>query len=116
MPPVIVHLVAAVICWNGQCYPALLGHNTPQGLFHLHRWRTTLPGYGGDILAFARDQTGIFAIHRVLQTPTGLRVRKLKRGSVEIRRDSTDGCINVMPDVYRKLIDCCSYSTLTIEP
>lgn len=117
MPVVTVHLASALICFANQCYPALVGPSTPQGTYQLQRAATPAPGYGGDVLAFARSKDGgVFAVHRVWELkPKQLRRWRLTEGFTEDRRSVTDGCINVMPDVYQKLVDCCSKSTIVIQ-
>jgi len=117
METVIVHLMAATICWANQCHPALIGPKTPQGTFILQHRRTSDPGYGGDVLAFAKDDTGVYAVHRVWTLkPKQRRLERLRDGDASSRKDVTDGCINVMPSVYDELVSCCSKSTIIIEP
>ncbi|WP_231752925.1 hypothetical protein, partial [Burkholderia sp. TSV86] len=60
-----VHLAAALICFSGRCHPALVGADTPRGTYPIVHAATREPGYGGDVLAFARDAHGVYAIHRV---------------------------------------------------
>ena len=73
------------------------------------------PGYGGDVLAFAHDENGVYAIHRVWTLiPAQRRMKRLTVGAVAERRDITSGCINVMPNVYDILVDCCERAELTI--
>jgi hypothetical protein len=113
---VIVHLATALICFSGQCHPALVGPKTPVGTFQLQDRRVAVPGYGGDVLAFAQDATGVFAIHRVwLRRPAERRYYRLTQGTTEERRTITNGCINVMPDIYEELISCCSRGKVTVD-
>lgn len=116
MGEVLVNLATASICFLGQCYPALIGKTTPEGEFKLQQYRIEAPGYGGDVLGFARDSSGgVYAIHRVwTQIPKQRRAERLK-GPVQDRVGITGGCINVDPEVYQKLIDCCSKGKLTIK-
>jgi hypothetical protein len=115
MSTVIVHLASALICFASQCYPALVGPKTPVGTFTLQHRKTTAPGYGGDVLAFAQDDAGVFAIHRVwLLRPQQRRLQRLQGADAEQRKSVTDGCINVMPEVYEKLIDCCSRAQVIV--
>ncbi|WP_155646716.1 murein L,D-transpeptidase [Burkholderia territorii] len=116
MELIVVHLLSATICFLNQCYPALTGRDTPLGEYSLVHVSVTEPGYGGDVLAFARDASGVYAIHRVWTgKATEQRLKRLKYGSAGQRTTITAGCINVMPDVYRRLVDCCSAATLLIE-
>jgi hypothetical protein len=116
MIEVIVHLATATICFVGHCYPALVGHATPFGNYQIVWRKVVSPGYGGDILAFAEDSGGIYAIHRVwTSSPRQHRVERLTHGSPAERRWITEGCINVMPEVYDKLINCCTNARLIIE-
>ncbi|MEX3556274.1 MAG: hypothetical protein VB131_06850 [Burkholderia gladioli] len=115
MTDIIIHLASAVICFSGSCYPALVGPQTPIGEFQVQRRQVAAPGYGGDVLAFAEDDSGVFAIHRVwLRRPAERRYYRLTRGSVSERRSITNGCVNVMPDVYSRLVDCCSRSRVVV--
>jgi hypothetical protein len=115
-PTVVVHVATALICWTNQCAPALVGPKTPVGEFHIQHRRTTAPGYGGDVLAFAEDDQGVYAIHRVwLLRPSQRRLWRLTEGSAQDRKSVSDGCVNVMPEVYEQLLNCCSRSKLLIE-
>lgn len=112
-----VSISQAQICFLNQCYPALIGQHTSPGVFPIMHARVNAPGYGGDVLVFATRIDGVpLAIHRVwLLKPEQRRLERLK-GSVAARKGITGGCINVMPEVYQKLVDCCSKGQLTIEP
>jgi hypothetical protein len=113
---IVVSLAAASICFAGACYPALVGERTPAGVFPLSHQRTDEPGYGGDLLVFHENRRYLWAIHRVYtRDPEQRRVARLRSGRAELRRSVTHGCINVMPEVYRKLVDCCSDDILVIE-
>lgn len=116
MGEIVVHLATAMICYLNQCHPALVGPSTPQGTFPVKWEQVSNPGYGGDILEFARDdKNAIFAIHRVwLLSPKQRRWYRLTEGTVAERRDITGGCINVTPEVYKELVDCCSRGTVVI--
>jgi hypothetical protein len=101
----VVHLLTAMICYQSQCYPVLVGDKTPAGVFTMVHMRTYQPGYGGDILAFADDRTTLYAVHRVWTLkPSQHRVQRLDSFDAGIRRDVTSGCVNVMPDVYAKIL------------
>lgn len=113
---VVVHLASATICFLGQCHPALIGNATPSGTFPIVHARVGEPGYGGDVLAFARDGQGVYAIHRVWTlVPAQRRVQRLTAGGAAARRGITGGCVNVMPDVYDALVACCSRARVTID-
>jgi hypothetical protein len=118
---ILVSIALATICFTSQgqyeCYPVLLGKNTPTptGEFTLIRRYVLDPGYGGDVLQFSETKTTVFAIHRVwLLNPKQHRLERLKSNNVTDRFIS-NGCINVDPIVYEKLVDCCSNDKLTIE-
>jgi hypothetical protein len=111
---VLVKIMAAMICFSGHCYPALVGNKTPTGTFTLVPYITKQKGYGGEVLAFAEDKNGIYAIHRVwVLAKWQHRMWRIKHGDAE-QRKITDGCINVMPIVFVKLLKCCSYKKLII--
>ena len=110
----IVFLASALICAGDQCYPALVGHDTPVGHFPLVRRYVQATGYGGDVLQFAATDTDVFAIHRVwLGRPGEHRAERLAGADPAERRNVTHGCINVMPDVYERLVQA---DTLDVRP
>jgi hypothetical protein len=113
---IVVSLAAASICFAGTCYPALVGDNTPAGTFTVSLQQVTDPGYGGDLLVYRENTRYIWAIHRVYTlNPAEDRLTRLRSGRVELRRAITKGCINVMPEVYERLVDCCSNDVLVIH-
>jgi hypothetical protein len=113
---IVVSLATASICFMGSCYPALVGHNTPVGTFSLSRQAISDPGYGGDLLVFRESRDYVWAIHRVYTlNREERRLERIRSGRADLRRDVTKGCINVMPEVYRKLVDCCSREVLVIN-
>ena len=113
---VVVDLALAVICFMGKCHPALVGQHTPRGAFVLDHQATDVPGYAGDLLVFKEDGTRLWAVHRVYTAkPSERRVERLLSGKVAMRKDITRGCVNVMPDVYARLVDCCSDQVLVIR-
>lgn len=78
--------------------------------------RVLAPGYGGDVIQFKYDERRnfVWAIHRVWRgSPMQHRERRLETPDPN---DNwiTNGCINVMPDVYEELKDCCSNAKLVI--
>lgn len=114
---VIVKLALAVICFSGECHPALVGKETPTGSYTLQQRYVASPGYGGDVLAFRETEKAIFAIHRVWTLrPEQRRLERLASADPAQRQTVTDGCINVAPEVYDKLVDCCAGMQLEIQP
>ncbi|GAA4016530.1 hypothetical protein [Actimicrobium antarcticum] len=112
---VLVSLAAASICFMGSCFPALVGERTPSGTFSLSQQQISEQGYGGDLLVFQEDRKNLWAIHRVYTlNPKERRVDRLNANRVEQRVRVTKGCINVLPDVYQRLVDCCSNDVLVI--
>lgn len=112
---VVVSLGAALICFNAVCYPALIGESTPPGEYRLEQRTTPQPGYGGDVLLFKESNNGVFAIHRIINFNQAQ--KRMQRIASPMARDRiiTDGCINVMPDVYEKLVQCCVTDNLQIK-
>lgn len=111
-----VYIKAAIICFSGQCHPALVGPSTPVGQFELIPRVVATPGYGGDVLQFAEDDASWLAIHRVWEgNPRQRRAQRLASGTAADRM-LTDGCINVTPAVYLQLRDCCSHSPIEVRP
>ncbi|HEY8608130.1 MAG TPA: hypothetical protein VIM12_13530 [Noviherbaspirillum sp.] len=110
-----VSLAAASICFAGACYPALVGSNTPAGMFTVSRQSVADPGYGGDVLVFQESAIHLWAIHRVYTlNPNEDRVGRLRSSRPGARRNVTLGCINVMPEVYDRLVACCSKDVLVV--
>ncbi|MEI6418509.1 MAG: hypothetical protein WCO82_05525 [Sphingomonadales bacterium] len=102
---IVVFLASAMLCIGNQCYPALVGKDTPIGQYPLNRRYVQASGYGGDVMQFADTPGGILAIHRVwLGRPKEQRMQRLASGDPGQRRFVTNGCINVMPDVYEALV------------
>ena len=113
---VVVSLAMASICFAGECHPALVGDNTPAGSFTLSRQAVDFPGYGGDLLVFQENRSYVWAIHRVYTlNREEHREERLRAADPVRRRSVTKGCINVMPDVYSKLVSCCSRDLLVIR-
>lgn len=101
--------------WNSTyCFNALIGKNTPHGEFQLKHYRTAIPAYGGDILAFDENEKFVWAIHRVINVHGQNRLKRIMSNKAKHRTVVTHGCINVMPDVYDLLADCCSNSRVKI--
>jgi hypothetical protein len=117
---IIVDLILAVICFThnriNECHNALVGEQTPRGEYALIQRLTNDPGYGGDVLQFKETPDAVFAIHRVwLLKPKQNRLAKLKSNNAEARKSITGGCINIEPEVYDKLVNCCSDQKLQIR-
>ncbi len=112
---VIVDVAAATICFASVCHPVLVGKETPRGEFTLAPYSISDPGYGGDLLVFKVEGSSIYAIHRVLDIPGQQRLARIRSPYAAHRIQITNGCVNVLPDVYDQLRDCCSTSSLTIR-
>lgn len=113
---VVVDLALATICFLGQCYPALVGPRTPVGEFALQQRLTDSVGYGGDVLQFHETEKSVMAVHRVwTMKPAERRIERLASPNATHRQSITNGCVNVAPDVYQKLVDCCSSSKILIK-
>jgi hypothetical protein len=97
------------------CHYALVGKNTPTGEFQLMHYTTEAPGYGGDLLVFKENEKEVWAIHRVLDIPGQQRLARLYSPYAHHRKDITDGCVNIDPEVYKKLVECCSNSKVIIK-
>lgn len=118
---IIVSIALATICftYNGteDCYPVLLGKqsSTPVGEYSLKKRITADAGYGGDVLQFHETADAVYAIHRLWNLrPEQKRKERLKSNKVSDRYIS-DGCINVDPEVYEKLMNCCTDQKLIIK-
>lgn len=112
---VVVDLLAASICFLGECHPVLVGSGTPVGEFQIEHVSTSAPGYGGDVLLFKETPEAVYAIHRVwLHDPAQRRLERLTTGSTARRIAVTQGCINVMPEVFERLVECCSDDQLRV--
>lgn len=111
---VLVKLMTALICFNSNCYPILMGYNTPVGTFQMTVGRTPFPGYGGDIIVFTETEKHVVAIHRLwLLKPEQKREVRIQSKRLEDHY-ITSGCINVEPNVYEKLKECCINEELVI--
>mgnify|MGYP007002701573 CR=1 FL=1 len=82
------------------CFPVLIGGDTPKGTFKLDIYKTSKKGYGGEILGFHKDGKDIYAVHRVWNgNPTEKRERRIKSNNIADRL-ITNGCINIGEDGY----------------
>lgn len=112
---VLVKLAAALICFHGHCYPALVGADTPIGTYQIQFTEVTASGYAGNVLAFKQNKDYMWAVHRVWRgSPWQHRLWRIQYGTAR-ERHITNGCVNVMPYVYDKLVDCCSSYKIVIE-
>lgn len=112
---VVVDVAAALICFASQCYPALVGDDTPRGQFALTPYTIQDPRYGGDLLVFKHGDGAVYAVHRVIDVPGQQRLARLRSPYAPHRITITAGCVNVDPEVYAKLYDCCSRGTIEIK-
>jgi hypothetical protein len=117
---ILVSLTLANICFIYNsiygCYPVLIGNQTPVGEYHLVNRLVIHAGYGGDVLQYFEDEKQVYAIHRIwLLNPKQHRLERINDPNPK-NHVITDGCINVMPEVYDKLKDCCSNDQLSIVP
>jgi hypothetical protein len=103
----------AVICFLGQCYPALVGEDTPTGSFSLNKRMVLSDGYDGNVLQFHSEGSKIFAIHRPYKNDKIDRQKLLF--TLFSNRYITKGCINVDETVYAKLWEQSHKVTLVIE-
>lgn len=115
MTDVVVSLSMATICFLNQCFPALVGAGTPTGVFPLQQAKITAPGYGGDVVLFARRKDGLhLAIHRRWDgAPAQRRAERMRSPFPGDRQGITNGCINVDPQVYEAMPKT---GRLTISP
>jgi hypothetical protein len=112
---VTVDIDSAYVCFDDSCYPALVGRETPKGEFTLTQYSIEDPRYGGDLLVFKVGDEAVYAIHRVLDVPGQQRLARIHSPYSQHRVMVTNGCVNVTPEVYDKLIACCSKSKVTIK-
>lgn len=112
-----VNLTTATICFLEACFPVLVGKAatpTPVGQYQVIQRFTEQAGYSGDVLQFQETAEQVYSIHRVwLLNPEQKRLQRLTSKKVN-DKFITNGCINVAPDVYDKLVDCCKDATLVI--
>lgn len=118
-----INRAAATICGPDFCAPTLIGTHTALGEYPVTHAYTMAPGYGttpkggADVLMFDTRIDGVpLAIHRVWKLkPEQRRIERLQ-GPLAGRLNITGGCVNVMDDVYDKLVDCCSKGRVVILP
>ena len=84
------------------CFPVLIGTDTPKGTFKLDIYKTSKTGYGGEILGFHKEGNSIYAIHKVwLGNPKEQRDKRINSDNVSDRL-ITNGCINIGEEGYLK--------------
>lgn len=116
---IVVYLSKALLCFSTSCVPILYGRATPTGDFPLHHVKTTLKGYGGDVVVYREDPKRLWALHRVwLGSP---KQRRLERLDSETPADNiiSSGCINMYPEDYEQLVKAIEKdgeTTLHIRP
>lgn len=96
---VVLYLSTMLLCLGVECWPALAGEDTVPGQYDIQLLSVDEPEYGGDVLVYRETSIAIFAIHRTY--PGREKMYKL---SAEKRRYITNGCINVEPQVYERLV------------
>ncbi len=114
MDAVTVFLAKALICFAGNCHPALIGHDTVPGTYDMSILYTQQRGYGGDVLMYDQDDRNWYGIHRTFDNLPHR--ERLYSRDAEARRYVTQGCVNVEPDVYEDLRDNYRGLPLIIQP
>ena len=107
----LVLLSSALICFQGphdtqqKCYHILEGSKTPIGVYEVRHMKTPYHGYGGDVLVFKETENYALAIHRVwLGNPNQHRQERLNSNNPDQRKNITNGCINVSPEIFDELV------------
>jgi len=113
---ILVDLLLATICFGvpQECYPILVGQETPKGEYNLTHRITQQEGYGGDVIQFYETNTHLYAIHRVWNLKPEQQRNKRLLGPVK-NRYITGGCINVSSPVYDAIKSCCMEQPLVIK-
>lgn len=112
---VLVDIAAALICFQGACHNALVGNNTPRGEFTLAQYSIEDPRFGGDLLVFKHTGKYVFAVHRVFDVTGQQRLARIQSPNANHRITVTAGCVNVTPEVYDALVECCADSKIVIK-
>ena len=87
--------------YRWECFPVLVGKETPKGEFKLNIYKTNKKGYSGEVLGFHQRGKELFAIHRVwLGNPNERRDVRIQSNNVADRL-ITNGCINISEEGYR---------------
>ena len=113
---IVVDLLLATICFGvpQECYPILVGRETPKGEYSLTQRLTEQAGYGGDVIQFYETNTHLYAIHRVWNLKPEQQRNQRLLGSIK-NRYVTGGCINVSSEVYNAIRFCCMDQKLVIK-
>jgi hypothetical protein len=88
----------AALCFDGQCYPALMGAATPVGQFTMHQ-EYDAPDFV-TVLSFHAPAGGVPLVIR----PTEIGRDHLYAAAPDVRRTATAGCITVPPHVFDALL------------
>lgn len=113
---IIVHLGAAILCISQQCFPVLIGKDTPAGEYKLIKRIVADPMYKYSVLQFKETETEVYAIHIIWNgRPKERRDLRIKSKNIK-DRIITGGCINVETDLYNSLLNNYQDLTLTILP
>lgn len=118
---IVVDISLAIICFSMSpsdvitCSNALVGADTPKGVYNLQERLTVDPFYGGNVLQFKEDETEVYAIHRLWLGRKNEHREKRILSKNPKNRMITKGCINVTSQTYEQLLKCCSNETLFIK-
>lgn len=118
MNTVTVFVAKALICFAGQCHPALVGPTTPPGEYSLVKRYVASPGYGknGLVLQFKETEDTVYAIHRPYELDRQTDRRKtLQSKNPAERRVVSKGCVNVEDAVFDNILEG-NYRSVVIFP
>lgn len=116
MDAVTVFVAKALICFAGQCHPALVGHDTIPGTYDMSILYTQQRGYGGDVLMYDSDDRSWNAIHSTYTLDPRREREELYLNTSAAERTVTAGCVNVEPEIYQDLRDNYRNLPLIINP
>lgn len=116
MDVVTVFVAKALICFAGQCHPALVGNSTTPGTYDMSVLYTQQPGYGGDVLMYDTNDTEWMAVHRTYVRDNRRQRERLYLDTSPDQRRVTAGCVNVEPEIYEDLRDNYRSQKLIIAP
>ena len=109
-----VLLGLALVCFDGECHPALVGSRTPTGIYEPTIRLVEDPLYGGSVLQFHETETEVYAFHKIWNgKPSERREWAIRQSDPKIRT-LTNGCINLEPSVYLRMLSCCANQTIRI--
>lgn len=101
MDEVVVYLAQALICFAGQCYPALVGTETPQGVFPLVAYEF-VEGPIPRGLGFAQDELGrVYAVHTPAHGNKRRTALLASGGAIAV----TQGCVNIAEATFKQLVE-----------